>query len=220
MQKWTSFFKLDNGSLILETDVPQPDLVDKSTGKAVLGTKMTKYKVIYDPQQAEELIRTYYLAPYAGGFRGVESIYRSISREIIGISRHQVAKALMKMESKQISHSANQSILQPLVVTRVMERLQIDLIDYSKSPLPKFNNNMNYILTCIDCFSKFLWAFPLKNKRSSVVANTLQNLFCTEGKWAVLQHDQGGEFDGDVIILCERWDIKQKKSLPYSSNSQ
>ena len=86
LQKWTSYFKLDNGSLILETDIPQPDLVDKSTGKAILGTKMTKYKVIYDPQQAEDLIRSYYLAPYAGGFRGVESIYRSLSREIIGIS--------------------------------------------------------------------------------------------------------------------------------------
>ena len=120
-----------------------------------------------------------------------------------------MAQALQKMESKQISHSANQSILQPLVVTRVMERLQIDLIDYFKSPLSKFNNNMNYILTCINCFSKFLWAFALKNKSSSVVANNLQNLFCTKGKWEILQYDQGGEFDGDVIILCERWNIKK-----------
>ena len=87
LQKWTSFFKLDNGSLILETDIPQPDLVDKSAGKPILGSKMKKYKVIYDPKQAEDLIRSYYLTPYAGGFRGVESIYRSISREIIGISR-------------------------------------------------------------------------------------------------------------------------------------
>ena len=129
LQKWTSFFKLDNNSVILETDIPQPDLVGKSTGKAVLETNMTKYKVIYDPQQAEELIIKYYLTPYAGEFRGVESICRSISREIIGISRNQVANALMKMISKQISHSANQSILQPLEVTRVIERLQIDLID-------------------------------------------------------------------------------------------
>ena len=28
LQKWTSFFKLDGDSLILETDVPQPDLID------------------------------------------------------------------------------------------------------------------------------------------------------------------------------------------------
>ena len=53
LQKWTSFFKLSGDSLTLETDIPQPDLVDKSTGKPILGSQMTKYKVIYDPQQAE-----------------------------------------------------------------------------------------------------------------------------------------------------------------------
>ena len=53
LQKWTSYFKLDGDDLILETDMPQSDLVDKSTGKPVLETKITKYKVIYDPQQAE-----------------------------------------------------------------------------------------------------------------------------------------------------------------------
>ena len=180
LQKWASYFKLDNGSIILETDIPQPDMIDKSTGKPVLETQMKKYKVIYDPQQAEELIISYYLTPYAGGFRGVESIYRSISREIIGISRHQVAKALMRMESKQISHSANQSILQPIETTAVMQRLQIDLIDYSKSPLSKFNDNMNYILTCIDCFSKFVWAFPLKNKKMQVWLQILCNIYFVE----------------------------------------
>ena len=49
LQKWASFFELDNGSLILETDIPQPDLIDQSTGKTVLGTKIQKYTVVYDP---------------------------------------------------------------------------------------------------------------------------------------------------------------------------
>ena len=91
------------------------------------------------------------------------------------------------MESNQISHSANQSILQPVVTTRVMQRLQIDLIDYSKSKdTVRFNSSINYILTCMDCFSKFMWCFGLKNESSAVVANTLQNLFCQEGKWEML----------------------------------
>ena len=166
------------------------------------------------------MIQSYYLSPYGGSFRGVESIYKGLTREIIGISREQVAKALMKMESKQITHSANQTILQPIKTSRVMERLQIDLIDFSKNAgIQKFNK-LNFILTCIDTFSKMLWAFPLNNKSSSVVANTLQNFFCTEGKWSILQHDQGGEFEGDVIVLCERWGIKNTRSLPYSSKSQ
>ena len=43
LQKWTSYFKLKNNFLILETDILQPDLIDKSTGKGVLETKIKKY---------------------------------------------------------------------------------------------------------------------------------------------------------------------------------
>ena len=54
LQKWTSFFKLSGDSLTLETNVPQPDLIDKSTGKGILNSnEMRTCKVIYDPQQAE-----------------------------------------------------------------------------------------------------------------------------------------------------------------------
>ena len=72
----------------------------------------------------------YYTTPYAEGFRGAESIYKDLSRQTIGISRSMVEKTLFKMESTQIVHSANQSILQPIVTSAVMERLQVDLIDY------------------------------------------------------------------------------------------
>ena len=148
---------------------------------------MRTYRVVYNDQEATKLIQQYYTTAYAGGFRGAESIYRDLAVSTIGISRSQVAMVLHHMESNQISHSANQSILQPVVTTRVMQRLQIDLIDYSKSKdTVRFNSNMNYILTCIDCFSKFMWCFGLKNKSSAVVANTLQNLFCQEGKWEML----------------------------------
>ena len=64
--KWTSYFKLNEDDLILQTDIPLPDLIDESTGKGVLNSyEVRTYKVIYDPQQAEESIRSYYLAPYA-----------------------------------------------------------------------------------------------------------------------------------------------------------
>ena len=159
----------------MQTYVPPPDLTDPSTGKGLLDAdEMHTYRVVYNDQEATKLIQQYYTTAYAGGFRGAESIYRDLAVSTIGISRSQVAKVLHHMESNQISHSANQSILQPVVTTRVMQRLQIDLIDYSKSKdIVKFNSNINYILTCIDCFSKFMWCFGLKNKSSAVVANTL-----------------------------------------------
>ena len=38
LQKWVSYFKLDGDDLILQTDIPPPDLIDKSTGKGVLNS--------------------------------------------------------------------------------------------------------------------------------------------------------------------------------------
>ena len=41
---------------------------------------------------------------------------------------------------------------------------QIDLIDVSSLKNKKFRQNFNYILTCIDVFSKKAWAVPMKHK--------------------------------------------------------
>lgn len=180
--KWAIYFKLSNKEMILETNIPPPDLIDLTTQHGVLDSnEMRTYKVVYDEKEAIEIIKLYYTTVYAGEFRELESLYRSLAGSTIGISRSLVAKMLHTMESKQITHSTNQNTSQPIITTKVMECLQIDLIDYSKSNLPSLNANTNYILSCIDCFSKFLWVFPLKNKSSAVVANALQNLFCNEG---------------------------------------
>ena len=60
----------------------------------------------------------------------------------------------------------------------------------------------------------------MRNKSSAIIANILQNLFCVGGTWKILQHENRGEFEGDVTVLCEIWLVKQKKPLPYSSNTQ
>jgi hypothetical protein len=113
--KWASYFKLLNGKMILETNIPPPDLVDPTTQEGVLDSnEMRTYKVIYDEKEARQLIQLYYTTAYAGGFRGVESIYQSLAGSTIGISRNLVAKVLHTMESKQINHSENQSICNQL----------------------------------------------------------------------------------------------------------
>ena len=39
------------------------------------------------------------------------------------------------------------------------------------------NNNFNYILTVIDCFSKYAWCIPLKDKTGKEIINTFIGLF-------------------------------------------
>ena len=41
----------------------------------------------------------------------------------------------------------------------------------------KENNNFNYILTVIDCFSKYAWCIPLKNKMGREIIDAFTDLF-------------------------------------------
>ena len=71
------------------------------------------------------------------------------------------------------------------------EQFQVDLI--SMQNLSQHNNNTNYILTVIDVFSKFAYAYPIKRKTGNEVTQAFKQLF----KKAVpkyIQSDKGQEF--------------------------
>ena len=55
------------------------------------------------------------------------------------------------------------------------------------------NNGYRFILTVIDCFSKYAFALPLKNKSGSEVKSALQRII-EERKPEKLQTDRGKEF--------------------------
>ena len=71
------------------------------------------------------------------------------------------------------------------------EQLQIDLADLST--IKTENDNMKYILVCIDIFSRKSWAFPLKTKKGLEVAKSLSKLFEIIIPKRI-QSDKGGEF--------------------------
>ncbi|CAF4899086.1 unnamed protein product, partial [Rotaria sp. Silwood1] len=74
------------------------------------------------------------------------------------------------------------------------------LIDIRTSP-DKTSPDITYswILNCIDHFSKFSWAFPLRNKSANEVATKLRDLFFTFGPPRILHCDNGREFISNVI---------------------
>lgn len=69
----------------------------------------------------------------------------------------------------------------------------IELIDYSKT-----NRGYKYILVVIDCFSKYLWTRPLKNKTGNEVSKAFQSIL-RSGKRVPnnLQTDGGREYYND-----------------------
>ncbi len=106
-----------------------------------------------------------------------------------------------------------------ITASRPMERLMIDLIDikiYKSS-----NSGYAWILTIIDVYSKFGWAFPLKAKSGMDVSSTLSSLFFMLGPPQIFQSDNGEEFiNKEMDALIKEFDISFLHSRPRHPQTQ
>lgn len=69
---------------------------------------------------------------------------------------------------------------------------QADLVEMI--PYHRENNNYKYILIVINCFSKYVWAYPLKSKSAKEVCDNMEKIFQQKHIPKNLQTDQGKEF--------------------------
>lgn len=84
---------------------------------------------------------------------------------------------------------------------------QVDLLDMKKF---KYQNNHNeYILTCIDIFSKYAWAIPIKKKTSSETMRAFKLIFESYRIPHSIFLDQGNEFKGE----CAKLFLKHKINI-------
>ncbi len=106
----------------------------------------------------------------------------------------------------------------------VMERVQIDLMHLygEKSPFREVaTHRYKYVLSIMDCFSKYCWLAPLSAKTANCVSTALFSVFNEFGCPKVLQSDNGGEFVNHVISsLCQKLHITIKHGRPYHPQSQ
>ncbi|KAF2889425.1 hypothetical protein ILUMI_16748, partial [Ignelater luminosus] len=87
--------------------------------------------------------------------------------------------------------------------------MQADLAEFI--PYASQNKGHKYILVVINCYSKYLWARPLKTKNRKEVASALRNIFEKANDGMVpdnFQTDQGREFyNNHVTELMEEHNI-------------
>ena len=83
---------------------------------------------------------------------------------------------------------------------------QIDLLDMQK--FARENTGFRYLCVIIDCFTKYVWVKPLKNKTAKSVVKALALLLMTE-RPKLLQADQGSEFfNKDVARMLQAFGPK------------
>jgi len=82
--------------------------------------------------------------------------------------------------------------------THVDQQWQADLVDMQS--LRAHNDGYGYLLTCIDIFSRFAFARPLKTKFASEVVEAFKSICNASGRRPLLlQTDQGKEFENRIF---------------------
>ena len=107
--------------------------------------------------------------------------------------------------------------LQSMTVGMPMERWAIDLT----GPHTRSRHGKVYILTAIDCFTRFVEAVAIPNKEATTVARALvENVFCRYGLPSQLLSDQGKEFDNVLLHeLCRLLGVDKIRTSAYKAST-
>lgn len=136
-----------------------------------------------------------------------DRLHWNVTQQFLGISKTDISDFLGKQETWQRHQKPQKPVWQPVISHKPRARFQMDLIDFQK--YATWNNNFNWILTVIDCFSKHTWCFALKNKGAESVVAALRELFENGNVPAVIQSDNGpSEFNSQLLKdLLEEWEV-------------
>ena len=136
-----------------------------------------------------KLHRQYYDQKRVGSYGGVAALQRVVpaERDIERWLSMQDAYTLHKPVSRRFKRRC-------VVVGGPNQQWQADLVDMSR--LKQSNNEITFLLTVIDVFSKRAWCVPLKNKSAAALVVAFRQLLSNSNNRAptTLQTDKGSEF--------------------------
>jgi hypothetical protein len=145
---------------------------------------------------SERLRKIYYNPEDAGSYGGIDRLYRrAVESGLEGIKRHDVLNFLRDQRSYSLHKPARRSFVRNKTVVKGIDvQWQADLADMQG--LSRQNAGINYLLTCIDVFSKYAWVVPIKDKSSGETVKAFKKLFkdSSPRKPERLQTDRGKEF--------------------------
>jgi len=186
-------------------------------GKLIYEDKEHKLEVITKADIPETLKRLYDDQDFSTG-SGQDSLYFKVRDKYLNIRRSDVANFLKHQPSYQMTRTTRHHINKPIRASQPNERWAIDLIDVGENYIHGGNR---YILTCVDYFSRYVWAEPITNKTSITVRDAMETIVHHAGDTYphIIMKDNGGEFQGELNDWMEEHDIKWINTLSYSPQS-
>ena len=155
--------------------------------------KKTKNPVTLDDEAKTLLHSLFYDVTKPSAYTGKENVFRAARRILSTITRAEVDRWF----EEQLTYTLHKPIRtrftrNKTIVKSIDDQWQADLCDMkSKS---NDNDGNTFILTCIDCFSKYAWAESLQTKSADDIIKAMERIFASGRKPKRLQTDKGSEF--------------------------
>ena len=171
-------------------------------------------KIIVPQEDIGDLLTNLYSNPTLG-LKSRRKFWLLIKSRFIGISSKDVDSFIDNLETEQIQRQPIRAKVNKPIVSKHPNALwHADLVDLSK--YSALNNNVHFLLTIVDSFSKYAWVLPLKNKTDVAVADAFEEIFETQHPKA-LQTDNGAEFvNRKLDLLTQKYGIHHITSKPYN----
>lgn len=169
-----------------------------------------------DSKEIEEFLSIYHCTNHSKEGK----LFAKIKDVSVGITRQMVRDFIKKCKNCQISETLQTyQTITPIKTISKFERFQMDLISFIN--YQNENDDYKYVLNVIDCFSKYLWSFPLKDKKSMTVVICLQKIFFEFLPPKILHSDNGREFKSKYLSdLCKKYEIIQVFGRARNPKSQ
>mgnify|MGYP001569361657 CR=1 FL=1 len=161
--------------------------VDPKTKSLFKGTKM-----IIPMEYINQYLQKMYDNP-ATGLRSIEKTWLFVKDYLVGISKADVEEFIKNQETTQLHKPRIKAKVNKPIIVYKEGRLHADLLDMSS--YAGLNNNVNWLLTVIDAFTRFAYVKPMKNKEANTVAVAMREILDeTEAPTKIIQTDNGSEF--------------------------
>lgn len=154
------------------------------------------WKEVLPKDRRAEAIRSCHDLPTAGHAGVFKTYHRVLQRyywpkmrsDISRYIRNCVTCACSKPEQKRLAGTMDGGCTK---LTRPWEAISIDLI----GPLPRSKSGFTYIIVIVDCFSKFVLCFPLRNSKAPAILKYVEEaVLLTFGAPTLVICDNGVQF--------------------------
>ena len=138
-------------------------------------------------------------------FSGKNNVYKAFS----GTPKEELDKKLAQSEIYSKYHVFRKSPTSPTYVHHKRQLFQADLAFWTLDHQVEANQGYKYLLLIIDCFTKRIWLYPLKDKKCASVHRAFENLLQTIDELPKnFQTDRGAEFlCADFAQLLKSYNI-------------